>query len=415
MPVMDALREVHAVNILHRDISPDNIFINKKGQVILIDFGAARQAIGEKGRSLSIILKPGYAPEEQYRTKGIQGPWTDIYAIAATYYHLITGHQPPEALERLVEDPLELPSGLGVAISGNEEKALLKALAVRAADRFQTIDDFQNSLLGEGPAAGFKAAPVPVAVSSERPSPASAGAALAVKSKLPMKLVAIAAAAVLLIGGSLLAYNIFAAGGENMIMLAPGANSAVSVEDVNKARELMRETDLLLVQLECPVETVAAAIELAKAYNVPVVLNPAPAQPLSRAYFENVDYLTPNETELMLLTGEQKIDKAIRKLQNWGVRHLIITLGANGARVVSGTMDEHLPAYEITAVDTTAAGDAFNGALAMALAEKKPLREAVHYGIAAGALATTIRGAQPSLPVREAVENLMRGQKINFD
>jgi len=221
MPVMDALREVHAVNILHRDISPDNIFINKKGQVILIDFGAARQAIGEKGRSLSIILKPGYAPEEQYRTKGIQGPWTDIYAIAATYYHLITGHQPPEALERLVEDPLELPSGLGVAISGNEEKALLKALAVRAADRFQTIDDFQNSLLGEGPAAGFKAAPVPVAVSSERPSPASAGAALAVKSKLPMKLVAIAAAAVLLIGGSLLAYNIFAAGGENEEALAP--------------------------------------------------------------------------------------------------------------------------------------------------------------------------------------------------
>lgn len=206
-----------------------------------------------------------------------------------------------------------------------------------------------------------------------------------------------------------------AAGGENMIVLAPGANSAVSVEDVNKARELMRETDLLLVQLECPVETVAAAIELAKAYDVPVVLNPAPAQPLSRTFLEKVDYLTPNETELMLLTGEQKIDKAIRKLQNWGVRHLIITLGANGARVVSGTTDEHLPAYEITAVDTTAAGDAFNGVLAMALAEKKPLREAVHYGIAAGALATTIRGAQPSLPVREAVENLMRGQKINFE
>jgi serine/threonine protein kinase len=151
MPVMDALKEVHAVNVLHRDISPDNIFINKKGQVILIDFGAARQAIGEKGRSLSIILKPGYAPEEQYRTKGVQGPWTDIYAIAATFYHLITGHQPPEALERLVEDPLEPPSKFGALLSEVEESALLKGLAVRAPDRFQTMGEFQAAFLGDIP------------------------------------------------------------------------------------------------------------------------------------------------------------------------------------------------------------------------------------------------------------------------
>ena len=149
MPVMDALKEVHAVNVLHRDISPDNIFINKKGQVILIDFGAARQAIGEKGRSLSIILKPGYAPEEQYRTKGVQGPWTDIYAIAATFYHLITGQQPPEALERLIDDPLEPPSKVGVLLSEAEEGALLKGLAVRAPDRFQTMEDFQAAFLGD--------------------------------------------------------------------------------------------------------------------------------------------------------------------------------------------------------------------------------------------------------------------------
>ncbi len=151
MPVMDALKEVHKVNVLHRDVSPDNIFINTKGQVILIDFGAARQAIGEKGQSLSIILKPGYAPEEQYRSKGVQGPWTDIYAVAATYYHLVTGSQPPEALERMVADDLVHPRQTGAELTETEEKALLKALAIRADDRFQSIADFQKGLQGSIP------------------------------------------------------------------------------------------------------------------------------------------------------------------------------------------------------------------------------------------------------------------------
>ncbi len=148
MPVLDALKEVHSVNIMHRDISPDNIYINRRGQVILLDFGAARQAISEHGRSLSIILKPGYAPEEQYRTRGEQGPWTDIYATAATYYHLVTGVQPPEALERLVEDELKTPSALKADLSPEEEQALLKALAVRAGDRFQNVAEFQEALVG---------------------------------------------------------------------------------------------------------------------------------------------------------------------------------------------------------------------------------------------------------------------------
>ncbi len=149
LPVLDALKEVHSVNVLHRDISPDNIYINNKGQVVLLDFGAARQAIGEKGRSLSIILKPGYAPEEQYRTKGEQGPWTDIYAVAATTYHLITSKQPPEALERMIGDTLEKPSALGIEIGHMEEKALLKALSVKAVDRYQTVQDFQDDLHGQ--------------------------------------------------------------------------------------------------------------------------------------------------------------------------------------------------------------------------------------------------------------------------
>ena len=199
--------------------------------------------------------------------------------------------------------------------------------------------------------------------------------------------------------------------GENMIVVAPGANSKVSLEDISNTRELMRQSDLLLLQLECPLEIICAAVDLAKVYQVPVVLNPAPAQPLPKSLLGNVDYLTPNQTELTQLTDESDINRAINKIQGWGMENLIITLGPNGARVISGGLDKHLPAHEITAVDTTAAGDSFNGALAVALAEQKPLIEAVRYGMAAGALAATKHGAQPSLPMREAVEDLMRSQK----
>ncbi len=149
MPVLDALVAVHEVGILHRDISPDNIFINRKGQVILIDFGAARQSIGEKGHSMSVILKPGFAPEEQHRSKGVQGPWTDIYAVAVTLYRMITGHMPPESLDRLVDDTLIPPSGYGIALSADQEAVILKAVAVRAEDRFRTVRDFQRALMGE--------------------------------------------------------------------------------------------------------------------------------------------------------------------------------------------------------------------------------------------------------------------------
>jgi ribokinase len=204
-----------------------------------------------------------------------------------------------------------------------------------------------------------------------------------------------------------------AADGENMIVVASGANANVSVEDVGNTRSLMRETDILLVQLECPLETVTAAIELAKAYQIPVVLNPAPAQPLPKSLLQNVDYLTPNQSELLILSSETNLNAGIEKVRNWGLRNLIVTLGANGARVISEGIDQHIPAHEITAVDTTAAGDAFNGALAVAIAEGKPLLEAVSYGMAAGALASTKRGAQPSLPKREAVENLLASQRMS--
>lgn len=151
MPVMDALREVHNAGLLHRDISPDNIYITKEGQIKLLDFGAARYFMGEHSKDLSIILKPGFAPEEQYRSRGKQGAWTDIYAVGATFYCAITGEVPPESLERRDEDPLVPPSRRSVKIPKNAEAALLKAMSVRAEDRFQQMEDFQQELMeGEG-------------------------------------------------------------------------------------------------------------------------------------------------------------------------------------------------------------------------------------------------------------------------
>lgn len=152
LPVMDALRTVHAAGLLHRDVSPDNIFLTTSGQVTLIDFGAARQSMNlnvqnVQQQSVSVILKPGYAPEEQYRSHGRQGPWTDIYALGATMYRTLTGRIPPEALDRLENDTLVPPSKLGIRIPAYAEAAILRAMAVHAENRFQTVDEFRTALL----------------------------------------------------------------------------------------------------------------------------------------------------------------------------------------------------------------------------------------------------------------------------
>ncbi|MFP5267199.1 MAG: protein kinase domain-containing protein [Acidobacteriota bacterium] len=155
MPVMDALREVHKTGILHRDISPDNIYITRLGPVKLLDFGAARYALGEHSQNFSIILKEGYAPEEQYRSKGHQGPWTDVYACAATLYRAVVGTAPPPALDRIHQDDLEPPSALGITLPMAAEEALLKALAVDASARYPSIEEFQSEIAGSrGSASG---------------------------------------------------------------------------------------------------------------------------------------------------------------------------------------------------------------------------------------------------------------------
>ncbi len=147
LPIMEALDWVHSKGIVHRDISPDNIMIRTDETAKLIDFGAARISTGEKSKSLDVILKHGFAPKEQYSRRGRQGPFTDVYAMAATYYYAITGKIPPDAIDRSQEDNLIPPGVLGVKIRGDTEAVLLKALAVSSTDRYQTMADFYNDMM----------------------------------------------------------------------------------------------------------------------------------------------------------------------------------------------------------------------------------------------------------------------------
>ncbi len=148
-PILKTLQIVHRDQLIHRDISPDNIFITKENKIKLLDFGAARYATTTHSKSLSVILKPGYAPEEQYRSKGIQGPWSDVYAVAATMYKMLTGMVPDEALERRVNDQLVEPAKMGVQMPANAEIALMNALVVKAEQRTGTAEAFLRELTGE--------------------------------------------------------------------------------------------------------------------------------------------------------------------------------------------------------------------------------------------------------------------------
>lgn len=150
-PVMDALKVVHASGIIHRDISPDNIMMTKDGRMKLIDFGAARFAGNDTERSLTIILKHGYAPAEQYQSHGNQGPWTDVYAICATMYRMITGKVPPSAMDRLHEDTLEEFGALGCRVSEQTAYAVIdKGMAIRVEDRYRNMDELIQGLYETG-------------------------------------------------------------------------------------------------------------------------------------------------------------------------------------------------------------------------------------------------------------------------
>ncbi len=198
--------------------------------------------------------------------------------------------------------------------------------------------------------------------------------------------------------------------GQNSIVLSPGANGKVSPEDVNAVA--FSDYKLLLLQLEIPINTVLAAAQRAKDCGLRVLLNPAPALPLPDELISLSDFILPNETELSLLTGQPVTDilsaeKAARILLERGAQNVIVTLGAKGALIVSSKQVTPVNTYEVDVVDTTAAGDVFIGGFASTLLQDKSLEESVRYGCACGALATTKFGAQPSLPVKEEVENFL--------
>jgi ribokinase len=200
--------------------------------------------------------------------------------------------------------------------------------------------------------------------------------------------------------------------GENSIVVASGANMRLSPVDVEMAEAAIASASALLLQLESPLETVIRAAEVAHMHRVPTILNPAPARPLPGRLLALVDVLIPNESETALLSEMDTKDltetaAAAQKLRERGVGTVVLTLGEQGALLAGDDAPEIFPALDVTPVDTTAAGDAFVAGLAVALAEGKPMAEAVRWGNAAGALAVTTLGAQPSLPTRQALELLL--------
>lgn len=200
--------------------------------------------------------------------------------------------------------------------------------------------------------------------------------------------------------------------GANSIAVASGANNTLSPFHVKRASAAIAGADVLLLQLETPLETVEAAARLAATKGVRTILNPAPAQPLPDLLLRRASILTPNESEAELLTGIRlssisAVEKAARKLMRRGVPEVIVTLGAKGAFIADEHGTELVPGFRVRAVDTTAAGDIFNGALAVALAEGKSLRTSVRMANAAAALSVMCMGAQPSAPTRRAIDEFL--------
>lgn len=205
--------------------------------------------------------------------------------------------------------------------------------------------------------------------------------------------------------------------GENCIAVASGANARLSTADVRKARQAFQGAAVVVLQLEVPLKTVTTAVNLAVAAGARVILNPAPAQKLRAGLLKQVHLLTPNETEAKMLTGisvrdEAGAAKAAQSLLARGVRSVIITMGDRGCFVAGDGVAQLVPGYKMKAVDTTAAGDIFNGALAVALADGWSLLDAAQFACAAAAISVTRFGAQTSAPMRKEIDRLVAARKV---
>ena len=200
--------------------------------------------------------------------------------------------------------------------------------------------------------------------------------------------------------------------GDNSIVLIPQANMALSVDDVNNAFEPIASSDVLILQLEVPIDASQRAAEIAKENNTMVLLNPAPAREIPDSFLRLVDVLIPNEIETEILSGmktttDDQAIEAARALTSKGISTVILTLGHRGALLLTDEIEKRVPGFTIEAVDTTAAGDAFCGALATSLAQGSTIEDAVWIANAAGALAVTKLGAEPSLPKKADLDQFL--------
>jgi ribokinase len=200
--------------------------------------------------------------------------------------------------------------------------------------------------------------------------------------------------------------------GENQIILAPGANSTLSAKNLERRAVEIGNSRALLVQLETPLEAVAAGLRIARTSNVLTILNPAPFAPLPDELFGLCDFIIPNEIEASLLTGVEVRDigsagLAAQKLREHSKANVLVTLGAQGVWLATKDFTGHVPAFAVTALDTVGAGDAFIGAFAARIVEGADVREAARFGCAAAAIAVTRRGAQASIPSRAEVEKFL--------
>jgi ribokinase len=204
---------------------------------------------------------------------------------------------------------------------------------------------------------------------------------------------------------------------ENTIVIVPGANGSVSIADIPRLEAVLDGARILLVQLEVPIETVVAAARAAHTRGVTVILDPAPALPLPDELYALADIITPNEHEAATLTGiavrdDQGAIAAARALIARGARRVALKLGARGALTADAEGEQFWSSFTVTPVDTVAAGDAFNGGLAVALSEGRSFDEAIRWGLAAGALSVTRHGAQPSMPERNEVLTLLAQEHL---